>query len=78
MNVLLNPPRSVACVDQQPASTKERLSTLAGSAVDVFVHVTKVQHEGDFVVVVAVYPQRFPDEESAVFTLLSGLQHTGG
>jgi len=38
MNVLLNPPRSVVCVGQQPVSTKERLSPLPESAVDEVVH----------------------------------------
>ncbi|PSQ41098.1 hypothetical protein BRD10_00970 [Halobacteriales archaeon SW_12_71_31] len=70
--------RTVTVLDTETEVEKyEGTADLAGSVVDVFVHVTKVQHEGDFVVVVAVYPQRFPDEESAVFTLLSGLQHTG-
>ncbi|PSQ56906.1 hypothetical protein BRD18_08245 [Halobacteriales archaeon SW_7_71_33] len=51
---------------------------IAGGTVDVYVHVTKLRHMDDFVVVVAVYPQRLSDEESNVFRLLSGLQHTGG
>jgi len=54
----------------------EGTAELAGTPVDVFVHVTKLQDEGDFIVVVAVYPRQLPGEESNVFTLLSGLRHT--
>jgi len=55
----------------------EGTADLAGTTVDVFVHVTKLRHESDFVVVVALYPQRLSGEESNVLSMVSGLRHTG-
>lgn len=46
-----------------------------GREVEVFVHVTKVKHEGDFVVAVAVYPTKLDGEETKVDRLLAGIQH---
>lgn len=45
------------------------------TAVDVYVHVARVRHEGDYVVAVAVYPQALSGEASAVLTLLRGVEH---
>lgn len=53
-------------------------ATLGGQDVDIYVHVTKVKHEGDFVVALAVYPQRIDDDEQPrVNQLLDGFQHSG-
>ncbi|AHG04035.1 hypothetical protein HALDL1_10820 [Halobacterium sp. DL1] len=46
-----------------------------GQSVDVYVHVTKVKHDGDFVVAVAIYPQALDDEQQHVDALLEGLEH---
>ena len=54
----------------------EGTATLAGSEVDVFVHVTKFKHGDDFVAAIAIYPQALPDEDGNVETLLEGLEHT--
>lgn len=43
--------------------------------VDVYVHVTRVRHEGDYVLAFAVYPQFLSDEEATVLALLSGVEH---
>lgn len=45
-----------------------------GFSVDVYMHVTKVNHGGDFVVAVAVYPQQL-DEQQRVDALLGGIDH---
>ena len=53
-------------------------ATISGQSVDVFVHVTKVKHEGDFVIAVAVYPQQLSsvsDEEAAVVAMLEAVSH---
>lgn len=57
----------------------EGAASIAGQDVDVYVHVTRVRHEGDFVVAVAIYPQDLPsalgDQETAVFEMLTAAQH---
>lgn len=47
----------------------------AGQSVDVYVHVTKVKHDGDFVVCVAIYPQQLDGEQANVDALLRGVEH---
>lgn len=46
-----------------------------GQSVDVYVHVTKVKHDGDFVVAVGIYPQQLDGEQENVDALLRGLEH---
>lgn len=49
---------------------------VGGQSADVYVHVTRVQDGDDYVLAVAVYPQRLDDTESEhVRTLLGGVQH---
>lgn len=54
-------------------------ATIGGQDADVYVHVTRVKHEGDFVVAVAIYPQDLPeqfgDQEAAVFAMLEAVEH---
>ena len=50
-------------------------AAIAGSTIDVSVHVTKVKHDSDFVVGVAVYPQSLDGEQETVDDLLAGLDH---
>ena len=45
-----------------------------GQEVEVFIHITKVKHEGDFVVGVAVHPTEL-DEQENVNTLFEGIDH---
>lgn len=56
-------------------------ATIGGQDADVYVHVTRVKHEGDFVVAVAIYPQDLPeqfgDQEEATFEMLSAAEHEG-
>ncbi|MDX1744946.1 MAG: DUF6517 family protein, partial [Halobacteriales archaeon] len=44
-------------------------ATYQGQEIDLFVHITTVAHEGDYVVPVAVYPRQLPDEEQRVLQL---------
>lgn len=69
--------RSVQLLDQSANVTKfEGQATLqGGQQVDVYVHVTKVRHDGDFVVAIAVYPQRLDGEQEKVDALLRGVEH---
>jgi hypothetical protein len=54
----------------------EGSASLNGNDVPVFVHVTKVKHDGDFVVAVAIYPQELDGEGETVVALLEDdLQH---
>ncbi|EMA09099.1 hypothetical protein SAMN05443574_1189 [Haloarcula vallismortis] len=53
-------------------------TSIEGQEVDVLIHLTSFEHEGDVVVAVAVYPERIDDRESPrVDTLLGGLSHSG-
>ena len=45
-----------------------------GEEVEVFIHITKVKHESDFVVAVAVHPTDI-DEQERVDTLFEGIDH---
>ncbi len=45
-----------------------------GATVDVTIQATKIKHDGDFIVVLAVYPKKL-DESDNVAQLLSGVQH---
>lgn len=47
----------------------------SGAAVELTVHVTRVRHDADFVVVVAVHPTLLDGEADRVDRLLGGLQH---
>lgn len=53
----------------------EGTAELDGRTVDVYIHVTTVQHGGDYVVGLGVYPQRLSGEEDRVFTMYDGIEH---
>jgi len=55
----------------------EGTATLAGSEVDVYIHATKFEHDGDYVVAVGIYPQRLDGEDENVVVLVEGLEHSG-
>lgn len=50
------------------------VTTSLGLQFDASLHVTKVEHDGDFVVAVGVYPQQL-DGKSDVNRLIRGVQH---
>lgn len=49
-------------------------TTIQGQEVDVLLHVASFEHQGDVIVLVAVYPEQI-DEQDNVDTLIGGLQH---
>lgn len=53
----------------------EAKASLQGEAMDVYLHVGKVKHGSDFVIVVGVYPQQFEEEQENVVSLIGGLEH---
>lgn len=63
-------------------STQLALSTFEGTAsfdgqdgVEVYLHVGKVQHEDDFVIVVGLHPRLLPDEGETIRRLVRNLEH---
>lgn len=50
-------------------------ATVKGTEIDVYVHVGKVRHGDDFVVVVGIYPQLLGGEEDDVLAMIEGLEH---
>ncbi|WP_135851132.1 DUF6517 family protein [Halorussus salinus] len=51
------------------------VTTATGIEFDAYLHVTKVKHEGDFVVAVGVYPQKLPGQEEKIYQLIRGVEH---
>lgn len=47
-----------------------------GATIDVTIQATKIKHDGDFIVVLAVYPKKI-DESDNVSRLLDGIDHDG-
>jgi predicted small lipoprotein YifL len=68
--------RSVTVLGESANVTKfDGEASIGSSTVDVYVHVTKVKHDGDYVVGVAIHPQALDGEQETVDDLLAGLQH---
>ena len=51
--------------------------TLAGASVSVLIHVARVEHEGDYVLAMAIYPDQLGEEDDTVLELVEGIQHGG-
>lgn len=49
-----------------------------GLTVSVYVHVTKVYHQGDYVLAVGAYPQLLDGERSNVLDMIRNLDHPAG
>jgi hypothetical protein len=62
--------------ESRTVSTFSGTSTVQGQEIDVLVHVTSFEHEGDVIVAVGVHPQRI-DEQDRVDTMFGGIQHSG-
>ncbi|PSP70185.1 hypothetical protein BRC79_02680 [Halobacteriales archaeon QH_8_67_27] len=74
-NVEFESNRSVEFLDgERTVSTYGATRSLNGTETNVTVHLATVEHDGDYVVVVAVHPERI-DERSRVDALLAGLRH---
>ena len=68
--------REMTVLNKSTTVTKfEGTADISGQSIDVYVHVTKVKHDGDYVVAVAVYPQDLDGEQERVDALLDGLEH---
>lgn len=69
--------RTVSTLDTEMGLSKfEGTATIAGNeGVDIYLHVGKVQHDEDFVLPIAVYPQQLSGEGETVGTLVGGLTH---
>lgn len=50
-------------------------TTVAGTEVDLSLHVAKFRHGEDFVVAIGVYPARLDGERARVETMLRGVEH---
>lgn len=61
--------------------TDATVETYAGTAafgpfdVDVRVQITTIEHDGDFVIAIGVYPRLLPSEDETVRDLIRGLEH---
>ena len=53
----------------------EATATYSGQEIELFVHVATVGHGEDFVVPIAVYPQRLPGEQDRAAQLYRNLEH---
>lgn len=53
-------------------------ATLGGAEVDVVIEIAKFKHGSDYVVALAVYPERLDGEHDNVVTMLEGLEHESG
>lgn len=62
-------------------TTVEQYSTTVerdGVSAETFVYVTRVPHGEDYVITVAMVPEMFSEEESAIYELVGGLEHDDG
>lgn len=77
-NVRLEGNRTETMLGQETRVSKFRADakTVGGTQTEVFMHITKVQHEGDFVLAIAVHPTQV-EEQGKVNTMLAGVQHSG-
>lgn len=62
--------------EARTVSTFSGTTTVQGQEIDVLVHVTSFEHEGDVVVAVGVHPERI-DEQNNVDTMFGGIRHSG-
>ena len=56
----------------------EATTTVAGTSLDVDLHVTKFRHGEDFVVAIGVHPARLDGEAARVGTMFGGIEHRTG
>jgi len=61
--------------ERRTVSRFDATTTVAGTEVDLVLHVTKFRHGEDFVVGIGVHPARLDGEEARVETMLRGIEH---
>ena len=72
--------RSVSLLgSQSTVSTFTADATVQGSdqTVELTLHVTRLRHGDDFIVVIAAHPSLLPGETDRIDTLIAGVQHEG-
>lgn len=79
-NVQQESDRTVRVLGNQTTVSKFRADATMdnGESVEVFIHITKVEHGDDFLVAVGVYPTQVDGEQENVDTLLRNIDHPGG
>ena len=75
-NVRWESNRTVTAFGSETTVSKFRADAriAGGQEVEVFLHITKLRHEGDFVIAVAIHPTQL-DEEANVDRLIRGIDH---
>lgn len=66
---------TVLGIDTKVSKFRANSRTQAGTQTEVFIHITKVKHQGDFVLALGVYPAKMDGEQSNVNRMLAGIQH---
>lgn len=61
--------------DTEVTKFEATVTTAVGLQFDAYLHVTKVEHDGDVVAAVAVHPQGLAGEQSTVNDLIRGVEH---
>jgi len=61
--------------EERNVSRYEGTAQLAGNDVDVYIHLAKFRHGDDYVVALAVYPQRLDGERSRAVSMFEGVEH---
>jgi hypothetical protein len=64
--------------EDRTVSRFDATTTVAGTEVDLAIHVTKFRHGDDFVVAIGMYPARLDGEAAHVRTMLRGVEHPSG
>jgi hypothetical protein len=68
--------RSVGTLgESRTVSRFDATTTVAGTEVDLELHVAKFRHGEDFIVTIGVHPERLDGEAARVETMLRGIEH---
>ena len=68
---------TIEVLNQETEVTKFSANTeVGGMDMDVYIHLTMVDHEGDFIITAGVYPQKLEDdEEENTISMMKGVAH---
>lgn len=77
-NIELEGNRSVTVLGESVTVSKfsAKATTVGGNQMDVYLHIAQAKTDHDFVIAIAVYPQKLEGEQGRVDTLLEGIQHS--
>jgi hypothetical protein len=68
--------RQITVLGKETTVTKYAAkTTVQGREVDVYVHVTKLQHESDFIVALGIYPRQLDGEQSNILEMMRAIEH---